>query len=169
MPRTPGVKELGPTLRARICEVHSIGWGYKQIHQKHPSISISTIRNTIKLESSRVNQHSYLRSGQPKKLTSRQEDELKKKVEGNEHIKMRELQESVNNSVSKRILQRLFRNMHKRKWMQRQRPEIQPIHAEKQLQWARMYASFTPMDWKKVIWSDECSVERGKGVRPVWT
>ena len=74
----------------------------------------------IKLESSHVNQHSYLQSGQSKKLTSQQEDELKKKVEENEHTKMHELQESVNNSVSKHTLQRLFHNMHKCKWMQHQ-------------------------------------------------
>ena len=52
---------------------------------------------------------------------------------------------------------------------QRQRPELQPHYAEKRLQWAQMYAHFTPDDWRDVKWTDECSVERGKGVQPIWT
>ena len=169
MPRTPGAKELGPTLRARICELHSIGWGYKRIHQKHPSISISTIRNTIKLESSRSNQHTLSRSGGPKKLSPLQENELLKKAEEDEHIKMRELQDAVNNSVSKSTVRRVFQNQHKRKWIQRKWPEIQPIYAEKRLQWAQEYVHYSPLDWGRVIWTDECSVEHGAGVRPIWT
>lgn len=92
MPRTPGAKELDPTVRARFCELHDIGWGDKRIYKRYPSISIFTIRNTIKLESSRSDQRSLSRSGGPKKLSSLQE---------NEHIKMRELQDAVDNSVSK--------------------------------------------------------------------
>ena len=77
---------------------------------------------------------------------------------------MRELQSAVNNSVSKSTVQRLFQNLHKRKWMQRKWPELQAIHAEKRLQWAHEYAHYTPMDWRRVIWIDECSVERGAGI-----
>ncbi|OJJ86985.1 uncharacterized protein ASPGLDRAFT_43459 [Aspergillus glaucus CBS 516.65] len=101
MPRTPGAKELDPTVRARICELHDIGWGDKRIYKRYPSISISTIRNTIKLESSRSDQRSLTRSGGPKKLSSLQENGLLKKTEENEHIKMHEPQDAVDNSVSK--------------------------------------------------------------------
>ena len=132
MPRTPRSKELDPTTRARICELHSIGWGYKRIHSKYSFVSLSTIRNTIKSESSRSNQRSLSRSGAPKKLSPHQEAELIK-VEEDEHIKMRELQNAVN-SVSKSTVKRLFRNIHKHKWIQCKLPELQPIHAEKRLQ-----------------------------------
>ena len=98
---------------------------------------MSTIRNTIKLESSRSNQCSLPRSGGPKKLSPSEENELLKKAEEDKHIKMRELQNAVNNSVSKSTVRRLFQTMHKRKWMQHKQPEIQPIHAEKRLQWAQ--------------------------------
>ena len=133
MPRTPGAKELDPTTRARICELHSIGWGYRRIYKRYPYVSMSTIRNTIKLESSQSNQCSLPRSGGPKKLSPSEENELLKKAEEDKHIKMRELQNAVNNSVSKSTVRRLFQTMHKCKWMQRKRPEIQPIHAEKRL------------------------------------
>ena len=35
MARTPGAKEHDPTVWARICELHSFGWGYKRIHKQH--------------------------------------------------------------------------------------------------------------------------------------
>lgn len=60
------------------------------------------------------------RSGQPKKLSPEQEEVLKKKVEEDKHIRLRELQDAVDNSISKRTVQRLFRNIHLRKWRQRQ-------------------------------------------------
>ena len=61
---------------------------------------MSTVHNTIKLESSRSNQCSLPRSGCPKKLSPSEENELFK-AEEDKHIKVRELQNAVNNSVSK--------------------------------------------------------------------
>jgi transposase len=62
-----------------------------------------------------------------------------------------------------------MRELGRRKWLQRKRPEIKAHHAEARLNWARTYESFTPEDWARVKWSDECTVERGAGVRGVWT
>ena len=59
--------------------------------------------------------------------------------------------------------------MHKKKWLQKVRPEIKEEHANQRLTWANRYAYFTPEDWNRVKWSDECSVERGEGIRPIWT
>lgn len=60
-------KELTPAIRERICELHAINWGYKRIHQRYPSIPISTIRYTIKKEPERREGVSKRRSGRPKK------------------------------------------------------------------------------------------------------
>lgn len=88
-----------------------------------------------------------------------------RKTEGDNH-KIQELHETVQCYASRTTVQRLFRDLHKRKWRQRERPELLSIHAGKRLDWAREYAHFTATDWGRIIWSDECSVERGKGVRP---
>lgn len=133
MPRTPGAREIPPTVRARICELHSIGWSYKKIHERFPFISYSSVRYTVKKEASRRDQRSQYRSGQPKKLSPEQERELIQKTQQDEHIKMRELHEAVQECASRTTVRSLFRNIHKRKWRQRERPEIQPIHAEKRL------------------------------------
>ena len=82
---------------------------------------------------------------------------------------MRELSQAVQSSPSVRTVQRLFRTLHMQKWKQCKRPEITEENAEKRLRWARTYANYTAEDFKKVIWSDECSVERGIGARHIWT
>ncbi|KAK6836327.1 hypothetical protein PG987_006822 [Apiospora arundinis] len=53
-------------MRDRICELHSIGWGYKAIHRKHPQIPVSTIRYTIKMEPLRKENASLPRPGRPR-------------------------------------------------------------------------------------------------------
>jgi len=49
------------------------------------------------------------------------------------------------------------------------RPEIKQHYADARLVWARNYEHYTPEMWKRVKWSDECSVERGRGIEPIWT
>ena len=44
MQRPEGARKYVPTVRATICELYSIGWGYKRIRKKHSHISLSTIR-----------------------------------------------------------------------------------------------------------------------------
>jgi transposase len=56
-----------------------------------------------------------------------------------------------------------------RKWLQRKRPEILPENAKKRLDWAQRYANYTSADWQRVIWSDESTVERGKGGQLIYT
>ena len=40
--------------------------------------------------------------------------------------------------------------------------------AAERLGWALHYADWTEEDWKRVIWSDECSVEKSKDSLTVW-
>jgi transposase len=82
---------------------------------------------------------------------------------------MRDLLREVNDACKKRCLQSLLRDMNKKKWIQKKRPFITPAHAEARLQWAIRHQAYTLNQWMKVSWSDECTVERGVGVQPVWT
>ncbi|KAJ5471864.1 hypothetical protein N7539_008704 [Penicillium diatomitis] len=56
-----------------------------------------------------------------------------------------------------------------RKWRCLWRPYLDEEHASKRLQWAYRYREFTPTDWARVFWSDECTVERGIGIQREWT
>jgi transposase len=165
----PQRKELTPDIRARLCELKSIGWTLTQIHHRYPDIPYSTIRTTINRENKRKNQQTSPRSGRPKKISPEEQQRLLELVEKDQHIKMRELSEAVQSSPPVRTVQRLFRRLHMRKWKQCERPEITPANAEKRLRWAQTYAEYTAEDFYRVIWSDECSVERGAGARRIYT
>ena len=108
-------KELSPQTRARICELNSIGWGYKKIHKKHPEIPLSTIKSTIYNERKRLDNHSLPRSGRPHGLTEEQRDHLYNLVTANPDIKMRDLLESVDTAVNERSIRRLLKEMGHRK------------------------------------------------------
>lgn len=105
-------KELSPTLRSRICELHSVGYGYKRIHQIHPEVPVSTIRYTIKKEADRHDNKSMSRPGQPKKLTEEQRKQIYETVtSSNPNISNSELLASVGNAVKLRSLQYVLREM----------------------------------------------------------
>jgi hypothetical protein len=69
-------KELTPTLRARICELHDIGWDYRRIHKRYPWIPLSTIRYTTVKELERRDGVSKPRTGRLKKLSKADKDRI---------------------------------------------------------------------------------------------
>jgi hypothetical protein len=46
----PRGKELSPHMRTRICEAKACGLTYKQIHIRHPEVSIATAKYTVRKE-----------------------------------------------------------------------------------------------------------------------
>lgn len=121
------------------------------------------------MERVRDDNKSLPRSGAKRKLTEEQRDHIYDRIHTDPHVTYESLLDEIDYTVLKRSIQNLTREWGKRKWLQKRRPEIKPIHAAKRLAWAQEYESFTPEDWARVKWSDECTVERGTGIRPVWT
>lgn len=163
-------RELSPQMRSRICELHSCGYSYKRIHEIHREIPYSTIRTTCQREASRINNCSRPRPGAPRKLTEEQRDQIYDTVTyQNPHISHKDLLVSVDNAVKERSLRYLLRELGRRKWLQLKRPMLTEDHARQRREWVEHYEHFTLEDWKHVKWTDECTVERGTGIRPVWT
>lgn len=71
-------------------------------------------------------------------------------------------------NLTTRTLQNILRGKGIRKWRARKRPPLTPEIAEKRLAWAIARKDWTAADFEGVIWSDECSVEKGKTGRTVW-
>jgi hypothetical protein len=70
--------------------------------------------------------------------------------------------------LHQRSVQRLFASMNMRKWKCLCRPALTELQAKARLIWAEDHKNLTEEQWKKVIWSDECSIECGKGVCQEW-
>jgi len=54
-------------------------------------------------------------------------------------------------------------------WIKKKRPLLDTDHAEARLEWCVAVRNWTWKDWFNVIFTDECSLERGSGKRPQWT
>jgi transposase len=164
-------RELSVTDRARILELHSIGWGYKRIYKKHPEWSLSTIRYTVKKADARgPDCKSLKRSGHPQHLTVEERDHVYDVItHQNPNITTPDLLAQVDDKVKKRSMQYLCRDLGRRKWIRRKRVALTAERAAARLAWAETYQHFQPQDWKRVKWSDESTIERGQGSAPVWT
>lgn len=108
----PQRRELSPQLRSRICELHSIGWGPKKIHDKHPEIPINTIKTTIRRECERENNQSKARSGRPHKLNEDQRNYIHGTITSNPHTKYEEILDGMGHVVEKRSIQNLLREFN---------------------------------------------------------
>ena len=53
-------------------------------------------------------------------------------------------------------------------WRAKKRPELTEAVAEHRLLWCKCRAHWKVKKWREYMWSDECSVERGKGGEVVW-
>ena len=163
-------KQLSPQDRSRICELASIHITPSRIHKLHHERAIGTIKSTIRKESTRVDNVTNPGKGRPRALTKEQRDHIYNITNHiNPHIKIRNLLHEVSDNYKARSLQMLLREMNQRKWRQRNRPKLTQAHADARLAWAISHQTYSIIDWHKVTWSDECTVERGRGVRPVWT
>jgi len=60
---------------------------------------------------------------------------------------------------------RILREANVKKWLAKLGPKLIPEHVAKRLKWAIAHKDWTAEDFEKVIWSDECSVEKSKDRR----
>jgi len=54
------------------------------------------------------------------------------------------------------------------KWLTKSRPRLKSDLVAKRLRWATAYRDWTVEDFERVIWSDECSVEKYRDPRQYW-
>lgn len=65
-------------------------------------------------------------------------------------------------------LDRYLRSQGLRKWLSKRRVKLTVEHVAKRLAWARAHKDWTLTDWYRVIWSDECTVERAETTKQRW-
>ena len=166
-------KQLSPQLRARICELRYSGMSYGkiavQVSRLGVVVSRSTVQTTCRREIERDDNVTKPRSGRPRVISEEERDIMYDIVEhDNPYIKWRDLTR-VCETAHERSVRRLFADINRRKWRCHKRPILLLEHAAARLIWAKAYKHFQPKDWRRVVWSDECSIKKGKGKQPRWT
>ncbi|OAL75044.1 Homeo [Trichophyton violaceum] len=179
MPRTPlrpidgniqRNKELTPYTRALICGRSDSGQRNSYI-SRAIGISPQTIAYTLKKRAERTRGESIKRAGRPRKLSEANIRYILRTIKKNPFITLRELQSEcllLEISISTRSLSRYIKESAYGHWKARERPQLTEEVAALRKAWALKHKDNTWEEWSKVIWSDECSVELGKGKDNLW-
>ena len=158
---------LTPEQRSKIIGAHEAGSSYRQIKDRY-GVPKSTIGDAINHALQRNNAEDLPRAGRPRELDTRTIRHIKRFINGFPKATYKQVQTHLSLSCSRKTIYRELKAYGIIKWRARKRPFLTPAHAHQRLSFARKYRHWTPTDWRKVIWSDECSVERGKGKRKPW-
>ena len=107
------------------------------------------------------------RSGRPKVFTKHDERQIIQQVKRDRQITIGEIRTALDLKASDATIRRVLYSDGFHGRVAAKKPYISPDHAMKRLDWCRAHASLTASDWRKVIWSDESTVEIGRQSRQV--
>jgi transposase len=171
MPKTSGKGNTTPELRALICRKYEEGISSSDIAAFFDT-TICTVQRVIKNYQERGHHNDAARSGRPPRLNDRSIRHLKYVVEGNRRQTLSDITLSVNGALSIPAHPRTIRHtldkhldMHSR--VAAKKPFLKDSHKRERLAWARTHKGWDMELWKKIIWTDESSVEIGKQSRQV--
>ncbi|KAH0604411.1 uncharacterized protein H6S33_006788 [Morchella sextelata] len=125
----------------------------------HPR-SESTVRNFIRHYQARNSTRNLPAPGRPLKMNLRTRNRVFTDAKENRTQSVRQLWDNLAPEVSTRTVKRYLQKRGIRKWKAAARSLLKPEHAASRLAWALAHRHWTVGDWEKVIWSDECSVEK---------
>jgi transposase len=177
----PRNNELTEAQRSMVLADVERGMAKSDIARKH-RISRSTVYNTIRRWLSNATTASLQRSGRPEILTGEQQRRVLRVARRHPRIEYAKLVSlALGIQVSHDTIYRILKRHNITKWRAKKRPKLAVEHARKRLAFAND-PYWRALDWggsirwgrvagrmhPRVKFSDECSVERGRGTKPVW-
>lgn len=163
----PSYKELSPFIRGQILGGLAAGATQRQLATQF-GVTQSTISYTKSQSAVRLEGASLKRSGRPKKSSGRLDRIIKHQSRLNRRMPLAELKANVAPELSDSTVRRILKSSNIQKWRAAKRPALTAAGAAKHLAWARAHQNWTVEDWKRVVWSDECSVEKSGDPRTIW-
>jgi len=160
-------KELTSFERGQIKAHRAWGLSYKQI-ARLLNKSPNTIGTTIAKEKDQLQGISKPRSGRPRITTSRDRRSIQRIVKKFPDASYAKIRAETGIQISDSTLYRILSDFNMEHWIAKKRPVLTKDQAKARLKWAEERKDWTFDDFKKVIFTDECSLERGSGKRPVW-
>jgi hypothetical protein len=160
-PRTP-LAELSPNTRSRVVSARDYGNRFSEIAKReglNPATCRSIFRNAPKQDSCK----SRPRSGRPRIIDPRDGRRLFRAIAINPKITAKQLRVETLPEMSDKTIYRFLKDSGLQKWRCKKRPLLDDNKAATWLRWALLHDNMPPAYWRRLVWSDECSVERGKG------
>lgn len=128
-------------------------------------VPISTAHSVFQAYTNTNSVNEAPRSGRPKVFTHLQERNLVRCVRS--HVKWT-YQQVINETgipIGRTAFRTLLRKHHILQWIAKKRPHLTDAHRRKRKAFCLANRN---TDWSKVIFSDECSVEKGTGKKRTW-
>jgi hypothetical protein len=167
MPRTPGTPrlplgEVSPGRRNRIVGARDHGIKFGPIARLE-ELSESTCRQIVKNAPHQTSCISNPRSGRPPLIKIHDQRRIFRAISINPKITAAQLIVDLALPCKKKSLYRFLKKSGIQKWRCRKRPLLNDERAAARLVWALKYNNLPIEFWRRWAWSDECSIERGKG------
>jgi hypothetical protein len=165
-PRQP-LGETSPNQRSRVVSAHEHGISLPVIRRME-TLKDSTYRSILKNVSHQVSYITPPRSGRPSLLTAIDHRAIQHAIVINPKITAQQLFVTCAPHTSKKTIYRYLKKSGKQKWRCKVRPFLTEDYAQQRRIWAKKYNRKPVTFWRRLRWSDECSIERGKGGAIKW-
>ena len=159
--------ELTPYLRGKIEGAYEGEATPTDISDRYV-LPVSTITTTISRASTKVDGESQPRCGRPKVISEREERLILRLIRRFPKKTYDALRRENGIIASVRTIRRFLKTHGIKKWLVKKRPILTKEHVKQRLQWVRVRKDWSEEEWKTIIFSDECSVERGAGKQRDW-
>jgi transposase len=174
MPKSAGTRETTPQLRKIICDNASAGRPLREIAD-FTDLSLRTVQSIVSRGVKRGHHENAPRSGRPSKLDNRTLRHAKIVIDRDRRQTLADMTDLVNETIpspvhTSTVAKSLKSNFGISIHVAAKKPFINATQRIKRQKWAREHRTLTMVDWERVIWTDEASVEIGKESRQclVW-
>jgi hypothetical protein len=165
-PRQP-LGETSPNQRSRVVSAREHGISLLVIRRME-TLKDSTCRSILKNASHQVSCITPPRSGRPPLLTAIDHRAIRRAIVVNPKITAQQLFVTCAPRTSKKTVYQYLKKSGIQKWRCKVRPFLTEDHARQRHIWAKKYDGKPVTFWRRLRWSDECSIERGKGGAIEW-
>jgi hypothetical protein len=132
------------------------------------NINDSTVRRTLRMAPLRHEGESLPRPGRNVTYTERTERLILRHVRLNPKDEWKDVLQALQLKIKKRTYQRILAKHHIAKWRAKKRPFLTERVADLRYNWCKVRKDWKFPEFACVMWSDECSAERGAGKSAEW-
>jgi hypothetical protein len=159
-PRAP-FTEVSPNSRSRVVALHDYGMRFADI-ARGENLQPSTCSRIFQNAQNQDSCKSRPRKGRPQSITPRHGRQIFRAIAVNPKITAAQLRVEVAPQLSKKTIYRFLMKSGIQKWRCKKRPLLDDAKAAVRLHWALSHDNQPLAYWYRWIWTDECSIERGK-------
>jgi len=160
--------ELTPYVRGQVVGMYRAHAKTGKIAEEFglPSSTVSTIIQRFKEDPNDITGASKKRAGRPPVIEPHGQRRLLRITMKDRGLPLQELTQNYNMASQKPVSSSTVRNYLYNAGIERskavKKPFLRPPNIDKRLQWCKERESWTAEDFRKVLWSDESTIELGK-------